>query len=250
MKFEINMRRNFCTFLIISYLLINCHWTKFHSNQNDYKAILEFYKITFTFPNIDTLGNLVYFHDSLFVSKIGDTNVFFIPIYNIAEVNGRISQTTNFSCYWNKKGDNNGFYYQSIKDSMGIKIPVDTFLNQNVLASLNIFDLISKSVLIKSETQFDTLTKIYFSKIVLDETYNDSTVLTFSKIKRGIELPFCKRLDSLMGGSLIKARFIFNERFLPRVPIKLPKREMILEVQKIKPEFSQWDYFIKKLTQS
>jgi hypothetical protein len=234
--------------VLICLLIINCNSSRVQE-KNAWSTNYNIYKLISSFPNLDSSGNLEYIRDSIYSSRYENKILFLIPTLNYKIINNAVETESSFSFFEFEETKKTGIYRQSLFDSIGRTYSVDTFLMENVYSTVDLSDIIKKTELLRVDSvSAKILSKVYYSKIIPDETYNDTTYLTFSKDRREVDFPFCRELDSIHGLSLIKAVFIFNEKYLPANNIKLPRRQMLFEIVKDESVNPIMESFIKKRT--
>jgi len=233
--------------VLICLLIINCNSSQVRE-KNAWPTDYNIYKLISSFPNLDSSGKLEYIRDSIYSSRYENKIFFFIPSLNYRIINNVVETESNFSFFEFEEAKKTGIYLQSLSDSIGKTLSVDTFMMENVYSTVNFSDVIKKLKLLRVDSVSDKVSKVYYSEVIPDETYSDTIIFTFSTERRQVDFPFCKELDSTQGLSLIKAVFIFNEKYLPANNIKLPKRQMLFEIVKDQSVNPIMESFIKKRT--
>jgi hypothetical protein len=123
-----------------------------------------------------------------------------------------------------------GFLFNSISDSsMGLKLLVDSFLNNRAYASAN-FDFPSDSLFAKDQNKEEKFVEKYHTK-VHTETYPDSIYYYFTNDLKNIDYTFSRKLDSLKNMKLYKVRLLYNETLSLSYKAIIPKREFLFEIR-------------------
>jgi hypothetical protein len=129
-------------------------------------------------------------------------------------------------------------WYRSVEQLDSNKIiPVDSILKRKV-APINLQSiiyspndtLIEKVILGKGGDYIDK----YVPKTKPDESYNDTTLLYYSKAMKKIQFSLSPFLDSLNDSKLYKLRLAYNESYSQKYSITMPQRDIIYEIQQIK----------------
>jgi hypothetical protein len=123
-----------------------------------------------------------------------------------------------------------GFLFNSISDSSrGLKLLVDSFLNNRAYASAN-FDIPSDSLFAKAQNKGEKFVEKYYSK-EHTENYPDSIYYYFTNELKNIGYTFSRKLDSLKNMKLYKVRLLYNETFSLSYKAVIPKREFLFEIR-------------------
>ncbi|TMI66252.1 MAG: hypothetical protein E6H07_10255 [Bacteroidetes bacterium] len=220
----------------LAIILLNCSFR----NKDRIKDSNRFLLIL-NFPVVQLDGKLLNLTDSIFITFDRTTIIYQLPSHHSIEDDEKILfQELRYSGFVFNRDDKFGYFFNSINDSIGKKTSVDSILKIKAFGFLDIYDVIKESKLESSYTnpQNHTLTQVYSSKKIVDESYNDTSYLYFNKRNPLIDLPFSKKIDSVMNLSLFKARFLFNERYSELYKIKVPKRDITIDLIKMKNEIS------------
>jgi len=171
------------------------------------------------FFNLKDTVWIFYYNNTVLYRLSGTRNV---------ETDRKILGTETWFVY--RKKATHGFLFNSMTDSSkGLKLPVDSFLNNRAYASAN-FDIPSDSLYERSENKLDNFVEEYFVKIVHSDNYPDSIYYYFTK-NLNIDYSFSRKMDSAKKMKLYKIRLLYNEGFSPSYKIMLPKREFLFEIR-------------------
>ena len=176
-------------------------------------------------------------HDAVNLFNLKDTVWIFYydskVLYRLSEsrnleTDKKIAGTEAWFIYHEKA--KHGFLFNSISDSSrGLKLLVDSFLNNRAYASAN-FDIPSDSLLIKAQDNEVKFVEKYYTK-EHNENYPDSIYYYFTNELKNIDYTFSRKLESLKNMKLYKVRLLYNETFSPSYKAMIPKREFLFEIR-------------------
>lgn len=144
---------------------------------------------------------------------------------------------TRYNYFVYKNGNNNGIWYRSIEQLDSNKtLTVDSILKRvGTPTNLQAIIFSPNDSLLESQSldNGDILIEKYIPKTKLDDSYNDTTLLYYSKTMKLIQFSLSPFLDSLKNKKLYKLRLAFNEVFSETYSITMPKRDIIYEIREM-----------------
>lgn len=187
-------------------------------------------RLTWTIPLIDTAK------DEIAIIN-GSNDIYFygnIAIYKKMDIRINQNKEEEVYSYWiYENHQKSGLFYDTLfPDKKGIKFDVDSFRIENTFSgfSENLIDK-ERDVLVSSEKIGDTFVEKYVSKLKLDSSYPDTTILYYDERLNGIPFSFSEELDSLKKAKLFKIRGVFNRRANSKFKSELKPREMLVEIK-------------------
>lgn len=182
----------------------------------------------------DTSMVLEYVADSLYLFYSEDTVVYKLPVINTIQYgNSPVEKRITYSYFSYKKGADSGLFFDSLESATGKKMEVNSILKEKAFGNLKIA-MTEEYHLIETVNLPD--------QDVLIEKYRnqarglmnpDTTILYYSNALKGIDFSLSDSLDNVKGRKLSKVRLVFNSQFYEGYPVKFPRRELSLEMQKL-----------------
>ncbi len=182
---------------------------------------LNAYLLTSSLPLINKQGTVQEKRDTFILFTYGKLQLFKVPsqhIYSETTVtqNGNLLKekiakvTTTYFYFIYESRINYGYQFDSITQAVGRRSPVDSFLNLHwITQPHHLYDPRVDS-LIETQSNGDNVIETYIARTKPDATYNDTTLLVFSKSQTGLDFTFSKELDSLKKMKLMKVRLIYK----------------------------------------
>jgi hypothetical protein len=144
---------------------------------------------------------------------------------------------TRYNYFVYRQGSRNGMWYKSLEQLDSTKqLFTDSILKRvgtpaNLLSIFNSSNtsLIDRTTLDKGNIVIDK----YIPKTKPDESYNDTTLLYYSKILKPIKFSLSPFLDSLNNSKLYKLRLAYNETYSQKYSITMPQRDIVYEIVKL-----------------
>jgi|KBSSwiStaDraftv2_1062776.scaffolds.fasta_scaffold758702_1 hypothetical protein len=162
----------------------------------------------------------IFYYDSKVLYRLSETR-------NL-ETDKKILGTETWFIYREKA--KHGFLFNSISDSSrGLKLLVDSFLNNRAYASAN-FNIPSDSLFAKDQNKEEKFVEKYHIKVHTDN-YPDSIYYYFTNELKNIDYSFSQKLDTLKNMKLYKVRLLYNETFSLSYQAIIPKREFLFEIR-------------------
>lgn len=227
--------------------LMNCASTKNYS-----KNIVAISFIV-NFPVVQGDNQLFYFRDTIPIFYYQDLILYKLPytfdsskmIYHtktdtIEQQN--ILTETRYNYFVYRHGKQYGIWYKEMNSDSLIKLSVDSIIDkkgtptilQSILANPN--DTLVARI---RESIGNIFIEKYASKSKPDESYNDTTLLYYSKNMKYIKFSFSPILDSIKKLKLFKVKLIYNKAYSSKYSITMPQRELTYEFQKKQIENNQ-----------
>lgn len=144
---------------------------------------------------------------------------------------------TRYNYFVYKNGNSNGIWYKSIEQLDSNKILTVDSIIKRVGTPTNLQAIIysPNDSLLESQSldNGNILIEKYIPKTKPDDSYNDTTLLYYSKIMKPIPFSLSSFLDSLKNKKLYKLRLAYNEAFSETYSITMPKRDIIYEIREV-----------------
>lgn len=144
---------------------------------------------------------------------------------------------TRYNYFVYKRGNDNGIWYRSIEQLDSNKtLTVDSILKRiGIPTNVQAIIYSPNDSLLESQS-FDNgnlLIEKYIPKTKPDDSYNDTTLLYYSKTMKPIQFSMSPFLDSMKSKKLYKLRLAYNEAFSKIYSITMPKRDIIYEIREV-----------------
>jgi hypothetical protein len=144
---------------------------------------------------------------------------------------------TRYNYFVYRQGSSIGIWYRSMEQLDSAKqLSIDSILKrvgpptnlQSIIYSPN-DSLVERTTLDNGNTVIEK----YIPKTKPDESYNDTTLLYYSKALKSIKFSLSPFFDSLTNTKLYKLRLAFNESYSPKYSITMPQRDIVYEIVKV-----------------
>jgi len=186
------------------------------------------YPVVIMNDGVHSTVNFFNLKDTIWILYYNNTVLYRLSGTRNMETDKKILGTETWFIF--SKKATHGFLFYSLTDSSkGLKLPVDSFLNNRAYANAN-FDVPADSLYRKIENGDDTVEK-YFTQARHNDNYPDSMYYYFTNTLKNIDYSFSRKLDSAKSMKLYKVRLLYNESFSPSYKITLPKREFLFEIK-------------------
>ncbi len=204
--------------------------------KNSLKCIRLSYSFpTTVYPENDEI-KIYTLKDTILIFYYSDYLIYRLPPTVKFETDEKIKGTEPYFIY--NKQDSFGILFNSITDSSsGMTCRVDSFLFNRGF-KIKDMDLPVDSVWHLMEVKKDKEGVVIEKYGIMkqgDEMSIDTIFYYYSKKMNKIEYSFSKKLDSISGKKLFKARFLFNSKFSSSNKTVLPKREISFEIREVNP---------------
>lgn len=230
--------------LLFSMLLSGCLVTKHKIPIDSITGITYIVKL----PLVQGDRQYIDFDDSIPIYYFQDLTIYKLPYtfdsskltYHIKAdtiSQEHIMTETRYNYFVSKKGNNNGIWYRSIEQLDSNKIlAVDSIIKRiGIPTNLQAIIYSPNDSLLESQSldNGNILIEKYIPKTKPDDSYNDTTLLYYSKTMKQIQFSLSPFLDSLKNKKLYKLRLAFNEAFSETYSITMPKRDIIYEIREV-----------------
>jgi hypothetical protein len=231
--------------LMISFLFFGSYTC---SKKNHLRTVGLFFSYPLSFYKEKDETKIYNFKDTILIFYYSDYILYRLSPTIKFETGEKVSGTEPYFIY--DKNNEFGFLFTSLIDSSkGTKFLVDSFLANRGIRGRD-FDIPVDSLWTLTEvikSKENVFLEKYGSLKQGDETTIDSIYYYYSKDMNKVEYSFSKKLDSIRGMKLFKARFLYNERISTSNEIILPKRELSFEmIEEHVPNPKKIIEFIKK----
>ena len=216
------------TLMIFSFFLITCSLKTSSKIETPSKI-----KFIYNIPIVKLNGELVNISDSLSIFYLNDDILYKFPFIKALENATSITnQEIKFKYFLYRKGQPYGYYYDSINTNSFRKLAVDSLLAIKAFVGNKFYDKANDSLVEvrRNEEKFSLIEK-YVSKVKLDQSYPDTTIIYYKKNLKNIDYTFSKELDSIKKLKICQIRIVYNSQFYKGYSFKLPQREFRFELK-------------------
>lgn len=144
---------------------------------------------------------------------------------------------TRYNYFVYRQGNRKGLWYKSLEQLDSTKQLFTDSISKRVGTPTNLQSIIySPNDTLIERTTFDKgniVIEKYIPKTKPDESYNDTTLLYYSKTLKPIKFSLSPFLDSLSNAKLYKLRLAFNETYSQKYSITMPQRDIVYEIVKL-----------------
>lgn len=227
--------------LIFAVSLFSCTATKHQKNWNDIIGINYIVKFPIVIGDkqVVDMGNttpIYYYHDIIIyqLPYIFDStkHTYHVKSDSISDEN--ILTETRYNYFVYRSGSRYGIWYRSAESDSNKRLSVDSALStkgtpinlQSIIYSPN--DSLIEKLNMNNGTIF---IEKYIPKTKPDESYNDTTLLYYSKEMKPIKFSLSPYLDSLRDAKLFKVQLTSNETYSQKYSITMPKRDLVYAIE-------------------
>lgn len=223
-------------------ILICCSYNK--NTPKSASLDIRQFKLLISFPTLTTDNRFVTVKDSQYFIYYKDLALCKFPYTkeyssNLFDSTGEIIEhkiirtDTNFHYLIYRRGEMNGYAFDSTQDQKGRKVLVDSFLKTRLMVIDRYIFNSGDSLINKTYEPNNAIQETYLRRLKNDKWDCDTNHLFFSKDLKNIDFSISKKLDSIKGAKLFKVHQISNgdpknENFFFR-----QKRETLLEIKQI-----------------
>jgi hypothetical protein len=199
-------------------------------------------------PIVNLSGEMKYIKGNITFYYAKEYTVYKLPTYDLDDEGINKITNNSYNFFVVKNNESIGYIYDTLiwdnlikrnnrifNKSNWRKINADSTLKGRGFIDFNVYNLVMQSKLAysKTENNINSLIRVYTPTKIIDESYNDTTFLYFSKSLKNIVFSFSRQLDSVENLKLVKIRLLSNEKFSQQYKIILPKREFVFEINKL-----------------
>jgi hypothetical protein len=197
------------------------------SGDNPIKGI----KVAYNIPILKLDGELLNVTDSFFVFYFKNFILYRTTYKRTWENLTRIeSIEVKFHHFVHERNSDFGFYYDSLKQILPKKIPVDSFLKLKAFKGFNFYDNVNDSLIQKVNLPNGGIVETYLPRVRYDQSYGDTTYLYYTPKLKDVEYSFSKELDTSRNLKVYKVRIVYNSQFYTGYSFKFPRREYLFEL--------------------
>ncbi|QEC51914.1 hypothetical protein EDD80_11544 [Anseongella ginsenosidimutans] len=178
----------------------------------------------------DTVLVPVNISDSIFLFYDKDKMVYKLPHTESVHYYDRPSSwKTRYSYLSHLKGADYGLFFDSLGANSGKRLNVDSLLKEKISYRI-VLDDYSLVETVKLSDQGVMIEK-YGSQITNHLAYPDTALLYYTTGLKDVDYSISDSLDHAKGQKLFKVRFVSNSQYYQDHPLKMPRREISLELK-------------------
>lgn len=214
--------------IVLGLIILACNG----SQKEPFQSVL----LSASFPLLTYEENEVRLHfltDSIRINYEGDYLLYELPQHDLSFYNGNfINEKIKFNLFLFKNGDTRGYFLANDTSSNISILLVDSILSKRISWSKNIdsYDTDTTLTQLPQEQTDNEIVKKFIPKTVYDETIFDTLFLYFKTSFQDIKFSFSRKMDSLTGMKLYKIRYLYNEKYLPKLKANFKERELLIEM--------------------
>ncbi|MBO9203793.1 MULTISPECIES: hypothetical protein [Niastella] len=184
-------------------------------------------------PIIDMKGKLWSVDDTISVYYYKGMVLYKLPYQIVSNDKfGNLIEETAYNYMVRERGAEVGFLFDTLNAVNATKVKVDSMLGNRLSPNLKFYSETNDS-LVRTIQLSDGkgVEQVYVSKVLINESYNDSTYLYYSESLNNFAFSFSTTFDNLMKRKLYKIRLFYKQRYSEQYKMNLPEREFAFELK-------------------
>lgn len=174
---------------------------------------------------------LFFLKDSMRISYCGNYSLYEFPYHDLSFFDGNLTdEKIKLNPFLFKDGHKSGYFFASDTSSDISILSVDSMLSNRISWTKIKSNYDSNLIELSQIKTGNGIVKKFIPNIYNDETIFDTLFLYFKSPFNYIRFSFSTKLDSTTGMKLYKIRYLYNEKFLTKLKMQVPKRELLIEM--------------------